>query len=214
MKKLLLLSLGLFASSVQAVDLEYKGFYQRLTLIEENNLDKITIGFYLVDSYTRERCPLTGAKMLKRDGSKDPIDIAADGQLMVPLSQQYYDEFALLRVEQSDDRQNCILQMQMQARDKQQTEFSYQQLATITWQLQELVDEFGGFLSFMMPDVQGLHIQLQNQQDVAYIASDLKQQLSCEQDKCQLLMKQNDEREQTAIRFAKPPVVISPWIED
>ncbi|QBY05844.1 DUF2987 domain-containing protein [Thalassotalea sp. HSM 43] len=216
MKKLLLatsIMLGVSAP-VAAVDLEYKGFYQRLNLIEENKLDKITMAFYLVDSYKRSRCVLSDAKMLNKNGQHDDIAIADDGQLLVPLSQSYYDNFAVLRVEQQDAGQNCILQMQMQVKDKQQKAFSFSELALITWQMQELVDEFGGLLSFMMPNVQGLHIDMKKADSLKYIDSSLRDALNCDGSVCKLLIDMDDKRDENAIEFSTPPVVVAPWVEE
>ncbi|WNC66915.1 DUF2987 domain-containing protein [Thalassotalea nanhaiensis] len=206
------LSLTAFAS--QAVDLEYKGFYQRLDLIKENKLDHITMGFYLVDSYKRTRCELVDATMLAQGKEPAAIQIAEDGQLLVPLSRELYDKFALLRVKLKDEYQNCILQMQMQVKDKTKTDFTYSELALITKQMQELVDEFGSFLWFMMPNVNGLHIELSRPDSMSYVDGALKSSLVCEQEKCKLAIDQDNHSTEKAISFDLPPTVISPWIKD
>lgn len=207
-----ILSLTAFAS--QAVDLEYKGFYQRLDLIKENKLDQITMGFYLVDSYKRTRCELVSATMLAQGKEPEQVDIGADGQLLVPLSRELYDKFALLRVKLKDEYQNCILQMQMQIKDKTKTDFSFSDLALITTQMQELVDEFGSFLWFMMPNVNGLHVELSRAESISYINEEFKNALHCEQDKCKLDIDQDNHSDDKAISFDLPPKVISPWIKD
>ncbi|WOH38487.1 DUF2987 domain-containing protein [Thalassotalea fonticola] len=207
-----MLSLTAFAS--QAVDLEYKGFYQRLDLIKENKLDQITMGFYLVDSYKRTRCDLVSATMLAQGKEPEQVDIAADGQLLVPLSRELYDKFALLRVKLKDEYQNCILQMQMQVKDKTKTDFSFSELALITKQMQELVDEFGSFLWFMMPNVSGLHVELSRADSISYINEEFKSALNCQQDKCKLDINQKNQSNDMAISFDMPPQVISPWIKD
>ena len=171
-------ALSLVSLSSQAVDMEYKGFYQRLDLINDNELDKITMAFYLVDYQTRERCELSKATMLAKDMSAMDIDIAADGELLVPYSEDLYDKFAFLRVEQAKPHQNCTLQMQIQGKDKTKTNYSYAELAFLTEQMQDLVDGFGSFLWFMMPNVTGLHISLTSTDDIAFIADDLKAGLS------------------------------------
>lgn len=206
------LTLCTFAS--QAVDLEYKGFYQRLDLIKENKLDKITMGFYLVDSYKRTRCDLVNATMLAQGKEPAQIEIASDGQLLVPLSRELYDKFALLRVKLKDEYQNCILQMQMQVKDKTKTDFSFSELALITKQMQELVDEFGSFLWFMMPNVNGLHIELSRAESISYIDDELKKSLKCEEGKCKLEIDEDNDSNKKAISFDLPPIVISPWIKD
>ena len=103
MKLALACGLVMSAANVSAVDLEYKGFYQRLDLIKENKLDQITMGFYLVDSYKRTRCPLVDATMLSKGEEPANIEIADDGQLLVPFSENLYDNFAVLRVKQKDE---------------------------------------------------------------------------------------------------------------
>lgn len=217
MKKIILISvLFVFSTVSHAVDLEYKGFYQRLKLIEDNKLNAITMGFYLVDSYHRTRCELTKATMLSKDQAPSDIQIGVHGQLLVPFSQTLYDNFALLRVSQKDERQNCILQMQMQVKDKSKRQFSYSELALVTYQMQELVDEFGGLLSFMMPDVHGLSIALVNETDIEFIDHELKADLLCKLEKCQLRVNhnKNQDNDATAIIFKHAPVVISPWIKE
>ncbi|MDN3651401.1 DUF2987 domain-containing protein [Thalassotalea ponticola] len=216
MKKIILATLAGLAvvTSAQAVDLEYKGFYQRLNLIEENQLDKITMGFYLVDAHSRQRCQLSKATMLNKSGNHDDIAIGADNQLMVPLSKSYYDNFSVLRVEQQEARQNCILQMQIQAKDKTQVRYSYSELAELKQQMQTLVDEFGGFLSFMMPDVIGVHIDMVTSSGVMYVGDDLGTALQCEQTVCKLAIDESYQSNDIAIEFSQPPTVIAPWIED
>ena len=54
--KILLIAVVTMTSLVShAVDLEYKGFYQRLDLIKEQQLEQITMAFFLVDYQTRVR---------------------------------------------------------------------------------------------------------------------------------------------------------------
>lgn len=214
MKKIVL-SFVLFIVSTlsQAVDLEYKGFYQRLKLIEDNQLNEITMAFYLVDSYHRTRCEINKATMLSKSNDNGDIQIGKEGQLMVPFSTSLYDDFALLRVDLKDQRQNCILQMQMQVKDKTKRKFSFADLALITSQMQELVDEFGGLLSFMMPNVQGLSLALANETDVVFINQALKSALNCQKDKCQLSVDVENESAANALIFEQAPVVISPWIQ-
>ncbi|KGK01616.1 DUF2987 domain-containing protein [Thalassotalea sp. ND16A] len=216
MKKFLFaLSVSLLAItsfSSLAVDLEYKGFYQRLDLIKENKLEKITMGFYLVDSYKRTRCEMEKATMLAQGTEPSAIAIADDGQLLVPYSRDLYDKFALLRVKLKDEYQNCILQMQMQVKDKTKSDFSFAELALITTQMQQLVDEFGSFLWFMMPQVSGLHIELSSPENIAYINEKLKPALVCEQEKCKLAIDADNQSNDKAISFDLAPKLISPWI--
>ena len=80
-------------------------------------------------------------------------------------------------------------------------------------QMQELVDEFGGFLWFMMPDVVGLSIELQEKDSISYIAPALESQLICVDNKCQLPIDVENSSTDKAIEFKQAPVVISPWIE-
>ncbi|MEW6999478.1 DUF2987 domain-containing protein [Colwelliaceae bacterium BS250] len=207
-------ALSLVSLSSQAVDMEYKGFYQRLDLINDNELDQITMAFYLVDYQTRDRCELSKATMLAKDMSAMDIDIAADGELLVPYSEDLYDKFAFLRVEQAKPRQNCTLQMQIQSKDKTKTEYSYAELALLTAQMQDLVDGFGSFLWFMMPNVAGLHISLTSTDDIAFIADDLNTGLNCTDNKCNLAVDMDNESTNKAISFAPAPMVISPWIAD
>ncbi|OUS26361.1 hypothetical protein A9Q98_10975 [Thalassotalea sp. 42_200_T64] len=215
MKKFLFaLSVSLFSITCFAVDLEYKGFYQRLDLIKENKLDQITMGFYLVDSYKRTRCEMEKATMLAQGTEPSDIAIADDGQLLVPYSRDLYDKFALLRVKLKDEYQNCILQMQMQVKDKTKRDFSFAELALITSQMQQLVDEFGSFLWFMMPQVSGLHIELSSPENIAYINEKLKPALVCEQEKCKLAIDNENQSFDKAISFDLAPKIIAPWIKD
>ncbi|WP_157726600.1 DUF2987 domain-containing protein [Thalassotalea crassostreae] len=211
-----LLSTAIFTSAPTfAVDLEYKGFYQRLSLIEENELDKITMGFYLVDSYHRTRCELETATMLGKEVTPKEIEIANDGQLLVPLSETLYDKFAFLRVKQKDERQNCTLQMQIQVKDKAKKEFSFKELAVVAIQMQELVDDFGSFLWFMMPDVSGVTIEVADKEDIVFIDKSLTKMMKCDDSglKCQLAVDMELETDKPAIKFKTAPKVISPFIE-
>ncbi len=215
MKKIIfLLSLCLLPLTATAVDLEYKGFYKRLDLIKENNFDLITMGFYLVDTHNRSRCKLTKATMFSKGERAQDIQIADDGQMLVPLSEELYKKQAFLRVTQDDERQSCTLQMQIQAKDKQQTAFTYKQLSNITWQMQELVDEFGSFLWFMMPNVQGLHINIENPSQISFVDIALKPSMSCTNQECKLKIDTENQSEEKALEFISAPIVIAPWIEE
>ncbi|QDP01190.1 DUF2987 domain-containing protein [Thalassotalea sp. PS06] len=207
-----LLVMGLFSLSAQALDLEYKGFYQRLDIIEENELDKITMGFYLVDAYNRERCHIDKAFFFGPGVNEKEIDIAADGRLQIPYDKELYDRFAVLRVNLSDPAQNCTLQMQIQVKDNQKTEFSFAELSVYREQMQSLVDEFGGFLWFMMPDVQGLNLKVASDNTLSFIDDSLKSGFNCEDLQCTLLVEEELTSNRMALQFSQPPVVISPWI--
>ena len=223
MKKLLLLTACLLMPlTSNATDLEYKGFYKRLNLIKENKLDEITMGFYLVDTHSRDRCKLDNATLLAQGDSPTNIDIGDDGQLKVGLNKDWYDKFAFLRVKQHDEYQSCTLQMQMQVKDKTKTSFTYQELAIATDQMQDLVDDFGSFLWFMMPNVKGLHINLKDTTKITYIEPSLGKGLTCDILVCKLViddavvdsnLENDNEATPPALVFNEAPVVIAPWIE-
>ncbi|TRX56967.1 DUF2987 domain-containing protein [Thalassomonas sp. M1454] len=214
MKKLLLAaSLATLSANCFAIDIEYKGFYQRLDKIKDENLDQISMGFYLVDYHSRARCELNKATMLGRDLTPTNIEIADDWQLLVPHSEEMYDKFAFLRVEQKNEMQNCTLQMQIQAKDKTKTSYTFNELALLTEQMQELVDSFGSFLWFMMPNVSGLHISQANESNISFINDELKQGLSCQLTKCNLRIDTEQKSDEIALSFSQAPEVISPWIE-
>lgn len=215
MKKLFLIFPLLFLSVfAHAVDLEYKGFYKRLDLIADNELNLITMGFYLVDSHSRQRCKLTKATMYAKDERAQNIEIAEDGQILVALSEELYKKQAFLRVVQQDEFQNCTLQMQIQAKDKAKRTFNFKELAEITSQMQELVDDFGSFLWFMMPNVQGLHINIESKEQIVYIAPVLAKKLNCQEKECKLAIDLQSLNSDKAIEFRKAPIVIAPWISE
>ncbi len=213
-KILIIVIVAMTSSLSHAVDLEYKGFYKRLDLIKEEKLEQITMAFYLVDYQTRVRCSLISATMLASDLEPVNIEIEQDGQLLVVLSKELYDKFAFLRVKQADERQNCTLQMQIQAKDKTKIEYSFAELALITKQMQDLVNSFGSFLWFMMPDVNGLHFIIADNNNIEFIAEELKPGLSCTLNKCNLLITADNQLEQRALLFKYPPQFISPWIAE
>ncbi|TLU66345.1 DUF2987 domain-containing protein [Thalassotalea litorea] len=206
------LLLALASIHAQAVDLEYKGFYQRLEVIEENELDQITMGFYLVDSYNRERCAIEDAFFFGPGISEMPADTGDDGKLIIPFDKKLYDRFAILRVNLEDPRQNCTLQMQIQVKDVSKTAFSFAELSAYREQMQTLMDEFGGFLWFMMPDVQGLNFKLVNDNSLSYIDETLQEALNCEQLQCTLAIDEGQTSSEMALQFSQPPIVISPWV--
>ncbi|WP_394173282.1 DUF2987 domain-containing protein [Thalassotalea litorea] len=208
----LFLTLAMTSLKAQALDLEYKGFYQRLEIIEDNELDKITMGFYLVDAYDRQRCEIQSALLFGPGITDRAIETGNDGRLMVPFDKKLYDGFAILRVNLQDPGQNCTLQMQIQVKDASKTAFSFAELSAYREQMQTLMDEFGGFLWFMMPDVQGLNLKLANDNSLSYIDETLQSALNCEQRQCTLAIDEGQTSSEMALQFSQPPIVISPWV--
>ncbi|WP_371379056.1 DUF2987 domain-containing protein [Thalassotalea aquiviva] len=209
------IALAMLVTPMSAIglELEYKGFYKRLKLINDNELDLITMGFYLVDNHTRQRCELKNVRALAKGMPAQNVDIGIDNQILVPYSQAHYDNFGYLQVQQQDPRQDCTLQMQIQFKDKEQKAFSFNDLTQVKEQMQELVDEFGSFLWFMMPNLQGLHFELDANNHLDFVDPSIKSLLQCSATTCQLALPEEFDATDIALEFNQPPLVIAPWME-
>jgi hypothetical protein len=101
----------------------------------------------------------------------------------------------------------------MQVKDKHKTSFTYQELVVVTEQMQDLVNDFGSFLWFMMPNVKGLHINLKDTTTITYIDPSLDKNLTCDNLVCKLAIDVENRAIKPALTFSEAPVVIAPWIE-
>lgn len=196
--------------NANALFLEYKGFYQRLAKLEENELKHIDIAFYLVTEPAREPCNIKSAELEAKE-YKLPISFSEKTQLDIPFDEKYYKDKAILFVEEGQPYQQCTLQMQIQVKSNANA-FTFKELATFTSEMGTLMDDFGGFLWFIMPSVDGLTFRFNKPTSTSFVHSDLVDNLICKNNQCQLIIDTDDRREERAIEFVTTPEVISPYV--
>lgn len=206
MKKLACL-LALCAAPVLAKEsvFTYDGFYARLKKSEQAQYSHVTLTFLLRQQNSERVCVIDQAT-LTTDLLKQPLTLAANGELLLPFDEQMNDNKAKIRLQQHDDAVPCDLNFRLRNKLPLASDISLLEVRKIHQQFDMLMDEMAGIAKYMLPEIKGVTVLFsqpaQLQSPVDYVQC---QELQCTID----LSKAPAD---AVLSFSKTPDYIVPWI--
>ncbi|MBW3139027.1 DUF2987 domain-containing protein [Ferrimonas balearica] len=189
---------------VQALNLEYGGFYDRLKIVNKADYPLVSMAFYLNHREQRQPCQINGGVIVDR-GNELPLVVGPRQELLVPFDAELKDHKAVLSLDVVDEAQ-CDFAMQLRYSDTAQQRFTDGDWQAMVSQFDGVLKRFAGFpFRWLQPDVSGVVVKLAEGSDMvpAKWEADQDGRVTI------LLSELNGE----AVRFSQPPVWISPYIE-
>lgn len=158
MLKTLLLSLSLVALSncalANTLVLNYDGFFDRMEDLNEPEYTGVKLAFYLTDKSSGLSCDIESATLETKLKTRE-IYVLEGGEILLPYDKQLDLDKAKVVLKQKG-QQECGLDMRLESNGLLSAEISSQDITTLTDKFDAALEELGGMMSFLLPDVVGV----------------------------------------------------------
>jgi hypothetical protein len=167
MRVLLCLCLCFFALSGQTetLELEYSSFYAHIKKLSSADQQALQFAFGFKQVGSSALCQLQRV-YIHTQKVDIPVTVSAQQRFVLPDEKTLKMAHAMVMVELPEAANRCDMSVQLETKAEYlKTSYSHQELSLLLGQYQSFFDDMGGFLSFLMPSVNGLLIEFSQSQD-------------------------------------------------
>ena len=177
MKLILVVLLAVFlttADAAETLEVEYASFYSHVKKLDDPETNALRFAFGFWHIVHKRLCQVTAAKIVTQK-QQLPLVIESSGRFTVPLDKILKMAKATVNIDLVDQANQCDMSVQLETLPKYlKTQYNNDELLFLFSQYQSFFKDMGGFLSFMMPSVDGLNIMIE---DEAELTDELKTML-------------------------------------
>lgn len=145
--------------SANTLNVEYKTFYSHLNKLSSEDTDALQFAFGFMNIHTKKLCAINSAK-ISTDKQQIPLEVTAEQRFTLPTDKILRLAKALVVLELKEASNICDISVQLETKPEYlKASYSGQDLDFIYQQYVAFFDDIGSFMSFMMPDVEGITVQ-------------------------------------------------------
>lgn len=151
-------------SNANELQVEYKTFYSHVKKLKGEDTQALQFAFGFMNIHTNQLCQINEAR-ISTDKQQIPLNVTSENRFTIPSENALRQADALIILDLEEATNVCDISVQLETKP----EFLKQQYPTtelefLYSQYQAFFNEMGGFMSFMMPQVDGLTIQFANKE--------------------------------------------------
>jgi hypothetical protein len=151
-------------SKAQADELQvaYKTFYSHVKKLNSEDTNALQFAFGFMNIRTQTLCEISSAK-ISTQKKQIPLVVSPEYRFTLPSEKALRLANAVVILELSEPSNICDISVQLETKAEfVKTRYTEQELTLLYQQYVSFFDDVGGFMSFMMPKVDGLTIQFTN----------------------------------------------------
>ena len=149
---------AVLTAPVQAeqIEVEYKRFYSHINKIGDEDTAALQFAFGFIRVGQDRLCNINSAQIVTQKQTID-LDVSEEQRFLVPKERALKLADANILIDLEEAANVCDMSVQIETKAEYiKTDYTVEELAYITRQYEAFFNEMGGFLSFMMPSVNGL----------------------------------------------------------
>lgn len=141
------------------MELAYKSFYSHVRKLDDDQLDRLQFSFGLQHVDRGDLCKISAAR-ISTQKKQIPISVNAEHRFNMPKERvlKLADAKVVLTLAEAADKCDMSVQLETKPSELKQ-QYTKQDLQALFDQYAAFFEDMGGFLSFMMPSVEGLVFQ-------------------------------------------------------
>ncbi len=141
----------------ETLSVEYASFYSHLNKIDTQETPALQFAFGFKNIDTKSLCTIKRVNVVTQKVTLD-IDITNENRFLLRNEKALKQARAKVEIELLENANKCDMSVQLETKsDWLKTAYSKQELSNLLNQYEVFFDDMGGFLSFLMPGVTGLH---------------------------------------------------------
>ncbi|GGW88713.1 DUF2987 domain-containing protein [Alteromonas halophila] len=158
---IVLLALALPAAA-DVIEVEYSRFYSHVSKLDDEDTNALQFAFGFVKVGEGRLCEIRDANIVT-DKKTLPLDVTGEYRFTVPTERALKLAEAVVAIDLGDPANQCDMSVQLETRPEYlKQEYSVDDLELLMDQYSAFFNEMGSFLSFMMPSVEGLVFQFED----------------------------------------------------
>lgn len=187
----------------QQVSLEYKGFYDRLKLVNKGNYPLIEIAFSVPN---KEKCEVIGGN-ISTENAEYPLTYSEDQRLYLPYDVELKSNRALVNLNIIGDKQHCAIAMQVRARQVFK-DYKPETLRQMNSEMDDLLDAMQGFpMKYFRNEIAGINFDFGDRKSVEIMINGRSDLVDG-----QYHLSTEELEQLNSLSFAVEPNLVSPWI--
>jgi hypothetical protein len=162
---LIITSLIILPKPTQAEEIQvsYKTFYSHVRKIDNEDTQALQFAFGFIHVTTGRLCKINAAR-ISTQKQQIPLDVSAENRFTVPSERALSMADASIIIDVTEPSNQCDISVQLETKPEYlKRYYSFEDLTFIHEQYEAFFSEMGSFMSFMMPSVNGLVIQFEDQ---------------------------------------------------
>lgn len=142
--------------NAEPIEVEYKRFYSHINKIGDEDTAALQFAFGFLRVGEDRLCPINSAKIVTQKQTI-ALEVSKEHRFLVPKERALKLADASILIDLAEAANVCDMSVQIETKAEYvKKEYTAEELAYITRQYEAFFNEMGGFLSFMMPSVNGL----------------------------------------------------------
>lgn len=152
-----------FEGKANELIVDYKSFYSHARKINNDEMNALQFAFGFININTKKLCDIQSAR-ISTEKQQIPLVVSDENRFTIPIERalRLADAKVILSLGQAVN--TCDMSVQLETKPEfLKMKYSEQELEMLFTQYEAFFDDMGGFLSFMMPNVEGLNIYFKNE---------------------------------------------------
>ena len=143
----------------EELQVDYKTFYSHVRKLDSEDTNALQFAFGFVNIHTKALCEISSAR-ISTQKQQIPIHVTAENRFTLPSEKALRLADALVILELTQAANICDISVQLETKPEYlKRSYDAQELKLLLSQYQTFFDDIGGFMSFLMPKVNGITIQ-------------------------------------------------------
>lgn len=144
------------------LQVEYKTFYSHVKKLKGEDTQALQFAFGFMNIHTNQLCQINKAR-ISTDKKQIPLIVTPENRFTIPSEEALRQADALIILDLEEATNVCDISVQLETKPEfLKKQYAKSELDFLYSQYQAFFNEMGGFMSFMMPQVEGLTIQFAN----------------------------------------------------
>lgn len=159
---LIIVAISPFTSYANELQVDYKTFYSHVRKLSGEDTQALQFAFGFMNIHTKKLCTINEAR-ISTQKVQMPITVTPENRFTIPKEKalRLADAKVILNLEEANNI--CDISVQLETKPEYlKTQYPESELQFLYEQYQAFFNEMGSFMSFMMPQVNGLTIHFED----------------------------------------------------
>lgn len=147
----------------EEIEVSYKTFHSHVRKIDNEDTQALQFAFGFIHVTSGRLCQINAAR-ISTQKQQIPLKVSKENRFTVPSERALRMADAVIIIDVEEASNQCDISVQLETKpDYLKRYYSFEELVFLYEQYEAFFSEMGSFMSFMMPSVNGLVIQFEDQ---------------------------------------------------
>ncbi|MFT4654575.1 MAG: hypothetical protein ACJA0G_000592 [Kangiellaceae bacterium] len=161
-------------SKADELQVAYKTFYSHVSKLNDDDTNALQFAFGFMNIRTKNLCQINSVR-ISTEKQQIPIEVSPEYRFTLPSEKALRLADAVVILDLTEPSNICDISVQLETKAQFiKASYTIEELHLLYEQYVTFFDDMGGFMSFMMPKVDGLTIQFEDKALTASLANGMQ----------------------------------------